>query len=157
MRLYFLRHAEAEDGPVDALRALTRKGRRDARRMGSYLALTEVRFTAAFCSPLVRARETAELVLAKCVPVRGVQLARVEQLLNETSAAGFGRWIKGFELDAVVLMVGHEPSLGMRVRSLMGLPIDTSLPLSKGMVARVDTDDGRRGTLKLLIGPKQLP
>jgi phosphohistidine phosphatase SixA len=55
-----------------------------------------------------------------------------------------------------VLLVGHEPSLSSHVRRLIGLPVPTALPLAKGAVARVDTEDRRGGALRLLIGPKQL-
>lgn len=157
MRLFFLRHAEAEDGPVDAERALTGKGRRDARRMGSYLASLGTEFTACFSSPLVRARETAELVLARCRPVRGVELVLTDDLLNGVAKAAFARRLAGLPADAVVLLVGHEPSLGMHVRRFLGIESELALPLSKGMVVRIDSEDRRKGALRLLVGPKQLP
>lgn len=157
MRLFFLRHAEAEDGPVDAERALTGKGRRDARRMGSYLASLGTEFSACFSSPLVRARETAELVLSRCRPVRGVKLALIDDLLNGASRASLARRLAGLPAEAVVLFVGHEPSIGMHVRRFLGIESEFALPLSKGMVVRIDSEDRRRGALRLLVGPKQLP
>ena len=157
MRLFFLRHAEAEDGPIDAERALTGKGRRDARRMGSYLASLGTEFTVCLSSPLVRARETAELVLARCRPVRGVKLALTDDLLNGATKASFGRRLAGLPADAVVLLVGHEPSLGLHVRRFLGIESELALPLSKGMVVRIDSEDRRKGAPRLLVGPKQLP
>lgn len=157
MRLYFLRHAEAEDGPVDAVRPLTRKGRRDARRMGRYLAGQDTAFTLAFTSPLVRARETAELVLRECPLVGRARLRVVDDLLNDTSETVFGRWLGRLPESAVALFVGHEPSLSAHARRLLRMEVVDALPLSKGAVIRIDSEDCRAGTLKFLIGPKQLP
>ncbi|MBL9128867.1 MAG: histidine phosphatase family protein, partial [Verrucomicrobiales bacterium] len=85
MKLYFLRHAEAEDGPVDAERRLTAKGRRDARRVGRFLEKSGIRLDAAFTSPLVRARETADEVLKHCRSPRKRRAVVVEALVNGTT------------------------------------------------------------------------
>jgi len=157
MRLYFLRHAEAEDGPVDARRELTAKGRRDSRRVGRYLQRLEVGFDRVFASPLVRAQQTARWVLEAGQAVRGPQLETARALLNTTTAAGFSRWLRRLPADACVLLVGHEPSLSGHVRRLLGLGRATALPLAKGAVARVDTEGRGPGVLKLLVSPKSLP
>ncbi len=65
MRVTLIRHAEAgDDAPRDESRALTSRGRADARRLGRALARRGVRFTAIVTSPLVRAVQTAEIVAA---------------------------------------------------------------------------------------------
>jgi phosphohistidine phosphatase len=157
MKIYFLRHAEAEDGPIDDQRPLTEKGRRDARRMGCYLGGLEVEFDMAFTSPLVRAVQTAELVL-KHGSTRGkAKLKETESLLNEMTEAAFRTWLKGLPAVEAILLVGHEPSLSNHVRKMIGLPVTTALPLAKGALARVDTEDGQSGALRLLLSPKQLP
>lgn len=156
MRLFFLRHAEAGDAPVDAARELTAKGRRDARRAGRFLAGLGVAFDRAYTSPLVRARQTADLVVARCPVARGGRLEVVDELLNGTTAAGFRRWLASLPEAESVLLVGHEPSLGAWVRGLIGLSRAAGLPLSKGAVARVDTDDRRAGVLKFLVNPRQM-
>ena len=157
MRLYFLRHAEAGEAAADAERELTAKGRRDARRIGRYLKATEVVFDRAYTSPLVRARQTAEEVLAGC-PLRGkAKLETTGVLLNETSSTEFLRWLASQPEAETLLFVGHEPSLSGHVRRLLGLTRAESLPLSKGAVARIDTGDRRTGLLKLLVTPKQIP
>lgn len=157
MILYFLRHAEAEPGPVDAERPLTGKGRRDARRVGRYLRDTGVRLDQVYTSPLVRARETAEGVLKGGPARRGARLIEAEALLNDTTPAAFLRWLQTLPAVESVLLVGHEPSLSAHVRRLLDLPQAASLALSKGALARVDTEDRRRGQLRLLLGPKQIP
>lgn len=157
MKLYFLRHAEAEDGPVDAARELTAKGRRDARRVGRYLRDQGVAVDLVCTSPLVRAVQTAEIVLKQYPARRRGRLARVDALLNDTGAAAFGRWLTSLAPVESILLVGHEPSLSAHVRRLLGLSRSEALPLPKAGLCRVDTDDRRKGTLRLLIHPKQLP
>ena len=157
MKLYFLRHAEAGDAPVDAVRRLTGKGRRDARRMGRFLRESGVAFDLAFSSPLVRAVETAALVLER-LPARGrPELREVPALLNDTTEPAFRRWLKRLPKAAVVLLVGHEPSMGAHLRSLLGGPSPDSLPVPKGALFRVDLADRGPGELRLVLSPGQLP
>lgn len=158
MKIYFMRHAEAEDGPVDAKRALTGKGRRDARAMGRFFRRTEVVFDCALTSPLVRAFQTTEVVLEHCPMKQKRRLVRSRALLNGASAVALRRSLAKLPDDANVLLVGHEPSLSTHVRRYLGMDRETTLPLSKGAVARVDVDvkHPEVGILRLLIGPKQL-
>ncbi len=157
MRLYFLRHAEAEDGPVDAGRALTSKGRRDARGLGRYLKATEIDFTHAFASPLVRARETAEIVLEACPVAKRGKLMEAVELLNGATVAGFRRWVGTLPDDSSVLLVGHEPSMSGHVRRFLGISSAGALVLPKCAIIRIDSADHKTGALKWFMGPKQLP
>lgn len=157
MRLYFLRHTEAEDGPVDAERELTARGRRDAERVGRYLRDSGVMLDRVYCSPLVRAVQTAARVVKVRPLRRKSDLAVAEPLLNDATAAAFRRWLTSLPKVESVLLVGHEPSLSLRIRTLLGLGVADALPLPKGGLARVDTEDRRRGALRLLISPKQIP
>jgi len=156
MKLYFLRHTEAEDGDVDDLRRLSRKGRRDARALGRYFSEIELGWDRAFTSPLVRARETAAIVLKECPLTGGAKLAEVDALRNGTGKAGFFRWLASLPEVESVLMVGHEPSLSAWVRQFLGIPVAERLLLPKGGLARVDSDDRKTGSLRLLISPKTI-
>jgi len=63
MKLYLLRHATAVDVALsDAERELTREGREEARIAGAALAELGVKVSHILTSPLVRARQTAEIV-----------------------------------------------------------------------------------------------
>lgn len=157
VKLFFLRHAEAEVGADDAKRALTDKGRRHARKVGRYFKALGVKFDRAFSSPLVRAVQTAELVIKECPPRRGKGLVQRKELLNETSPAAFGKWLASFPAKSSILLVGHEPSMSAHVRRLLGVSAALALPLPKAAVARVDLEEGRQGVLRFLVGPKQIP
>ena len=88
MELYLIRHAHAVDGDGlrDDDRPLSREGRRQALEVGSALARQKVRVQRIVTSPLVRARQSAEIIAAGLgggVPIReDPQIAEVE----------YGRW-----------------------------------------------------------------
>ena len=64
VRLYLVRHAKAAPGDPDELRPLTPEGREEARRLAERLAAE--RPDAVVTSPLLRARETAEVLARAC-------------------------------------------------------------------------------------------
>jgi phosphohistidine phosphatase len=156
MRLYFLRHAEAVDGMDDAARALSARGREQSREVARLRAGGTIAFDAAYSSPLVRARQTAEIVLGVCGTLNPDRLEIVDALLNETNARQFEGWLRGLPDAKHVLLVGHSPSLGARVRSLIGVNDETGLDLPKGGLACVKTADGRQGELKFFVTPRIL-
>ena len=157
MRLYFLRHAAALDGPDDALRPLSPEGRLQARKLARFLKRSGIRFDLAFTSPLVRARQTMDLVLPITNAAQPLKPQIASALLNETSAAQFANWLARLPRTADhVLMVGHEPTLSERVRWMLGLLNEEALELRKGAIACIRTEDLRSGSLKFLITPKIL-
>ncbi|VVM07551.1 partial 2,3-bisphosphoglycerate-dependent phosphoglycerate mutase, partial [Methylacidimicrobium tartarophylax] len=63
MTVYLLRHAAAiREAPTDAERKLSKKGRQEAQSAGNALHRLGVRPDLIWSSPLVRARQTAEIV-----------------------------------------------------------------------------------------------
>jgi phosphohistidine phosphatase len=64
VRVFLVRHAEAAPGDPDELRSLTAAGRDAARALGKRLAGEQP--TAVVSSPLLRARETADLIARAC-------------------------------------------------------------------------------------------
>ncbi|NBV20724.1 MAG: phosphohistidine phosphatase SixA [Proteobacteria bacterium] len=156
MKVYFLRHAAALDGPVDAARPLSPGGRRQARKLARFLRRAGVQFDLAFTSPLVRARQTIEAVCTITNQGERIEPQVTEALLNDTSPAAFAQWLEALPKEGHVLLVGHEPSLSAHVRRMLELKNAVSLELAKGAVACIKTTDQRRGVLKFLITPKSL-
>jgi phosphohistidine phosphatase len=156
MKLYFLRHAEAADGPDDAARPLTPKGRQQSRAVGQFLEEAGVKFDAAYSSPLVRARQTAEIVLDITGLVKPDKLQLVNALLNETSERDFASWLRSMPQATQVLLSGHSPSLGARVRALLGIADEANFDFPKGAMACVRSNDGRDGSLRFFVTPKLL-
>jgi len=153
MKLYFLRHADALEGADDAARPLSPRGKKEALEVGRFLKRAGIEFDAAYSSPLVRAKETAEIVLNVC---GSTQLDLTAALLNETSEAKFEEWLKGIPDAKHVCLVGHAPSLEQRVRHLLGITATDALKLPKGALACLETENRRTAALKFLVTPKLL-
>ena len=126
MRVYLVRHAKAAPGEPDELRRLTGSGRDTARALGEQLATH--RPTAVVSSPLLRARETADLIARACkldatTDDRLAPGATTETLRD--AAAGKGE---------TVVAVAHQPDCSEIVLALTGR--DVSFP--PGGVAELD-------------------
>jgi phosphohistidine phosphatase len=156
MRFYFLRHAEALDGWDDAARPLSVRGEHQAREMGSFLKRIGVEFDAAYSSPLVRARQTAERVLGVGGGMGVDDLEVVDAMRNETGDLDFQGWLRSLPMAKHVLLVGHNPSISGRVRELLGMSDGLGLEFAKCGLAVVRTADGVRGELKFYGTPKTL-
>jgi len=112
VRLYLVRHAKAAPGDPDELRPLTAEGREQARLLAGRLAAEQPE--AVVTSPLLRARETAELLARAC----GLQAEPDDRLApgatpDEVRATAAGRGER-------VVVVGHQPDLGRVVAALTG-------------------------------------
>jgi phosphohistidine phosphatase len=110
-RLHLLRHAKSSrDVEVeDRERKLSRRGRDEAERVGAHLPAAVGALDLVLCSTARRARETAELALARFAPMPrlvfedALYLATPTLLLKRLSALG--------ESEEAVLMIGHNPGL----------------------------------------------
>jgi phosphohistidine phosphatase len=120
MDLFFVRHAKAiEKGDVlDEHRYLTAKGRRDALHVGKVMRRAGVQASAIVTSPLVRAVQTAELIAEGLHFDEAIEVAP-ELLPNHTAQSVIESTIlPRLELGSV-LLVGHEPQLGLILRTLL--------------------------------------
>ena len=106
MRLFVIRHADAEAGEPDELRRLSAEGREQARELGMRLSAESVRPDAILTSPLLRARETGEALAAEL----GVESESSETLAPGATAAGVLAEIEG--RGETVLVIGHQPDCG---------------------------------------------
>jgi phosphohistidine phosphatase len=106
MRLYLVRHADAAPGEPDELRALTPRGRQQARELGARLAAEGAGGSAVLTSPLLRARETAEEI-ARAL---GTTPRADERLAPGATATGVRAAVE--EHGGAVVAVGHQPDCG---------------------------------------------
>ncbi len=157
MKLYLVRHATASDiAPSDAERELTQEGKGEAHIVGSALAELGVKPSRVLSSPLMRARQTAEIA-AQALKVHGeVELA--DELTNGTPTQTLLRALKPCSSEDEILLVGHMPSLSEHLAALIGSKNPQGLPLGKACVACIDLHELRlgRGQLRLLLRQKQL-
>ncbi len=157
MKLYLVRHATASDiAPSDAERELTREGKEEAHIVGSALAELGVKPSRVLSSPLMRARQTAEIA-AQALKVHGeVELA--DELTNGTPTQTLLRALKPCSSEDEILLVGHMPSLSEHLALLIGAKNGQGLSFGKGGVACVELNELRpgRGQLRWLMRQKQL-
>jgi phosphohistidine phosphatase len=157
--LYVVRHAIAAergpDWPDDDLRPLTEKGIARFKEGVAGLAWLDVALDEIFSSPLVRAKQTADLLAAgiagkpavKLLPALAPGIGPADVMTQLSRAAKRRR----------IAVVGHEPGLGELAAHLIGAP--RPLPFRKGSVCRVDLQGltGKRpGSLVWFATPKML-
>jgi phosphohistidine phosphatase len=131
MRLYLVRHAEAEHGDPDELRRLTPEGKRQARALGEQLRSEGLKPDAILMSPLLRARETGdELAMAL-----GTNPEADERLAPGATVDGLRAAVDARGENTIV--IGHQPDLGQIVAALTGEP-EPRLPAGGLVVVDVD-------------------
>jgi len=159
MNLYILRHGKAghPSGQDDATRALTAEGRREIRKIGRWMRKEKIRFDTIATSPLVRARETAEIVARALA-----QKDRLE-VWDELGPGGDPDTICYHAVqegkDAAVLLVGHEPDLSGLIGRIITGGGRASLALTKGGCAKIRSlmyEKRPSGELQWLLTPSQM-
>jgi phosphohistidine phosphatase len=161
MELYLMRHGEAIDRSLpeaadDAARWLTEEGREETSIMARFLHRLGVKPDLALSSPLVRARQTAEVVADLIGPSR-IELC--EDLVYGGSFSGILQAISEHAPARRVLLTGHMPSIGRLVGWLAWNQRDSEIRMRTAAICRIDLpDDGLSpgyGDIRWLMSPKQ--
>ena len=104
MNLILWRHADAEDGIPDSSRALTDKGRKQAKAVAKWLRTRLPDDCRILASPATRARQTAEALQRDFT---------IDAALDVGAAPGQVLAAAGWpHQGGTVLVVGHQPTLG---------------------------------------------
>lgn len=118
MELLLIRHAQAESHRFDdAARVLTEKGELQARSVGQFLNAQKLVPDVVLASPLIRAKQTAELFSEEC----GLDSPIIEPWLacgmrpNRAAAE-----LKAYTEFERVAIVGHEPDFSYLAEWLLG-------------------------------------
>jgi phosphohistidine phosphatase len=119
--IYLVRHGKSKRGPeyeTDVERPLAKRGKRDATRMGAYMAEHDLLPGLIVSSPAERARDTA-LRLAEAAHYQGE--IRFEDALYFTTDQAYLDLAWGLD-DALasVMFVGHNPATESVVEMLSG-------------------------------------
>jgi phosphohistidine phosphatase len=156
MLVYFLRHGLAGDRDTwtgrDDERPLTEEGRERLLAQGKRLAKIGLRVDSIVTSPLVRARETAEIV-AGALEFDG-RIAKDARLGEGFDAAAFSAIVHEYGQASSLMLVGHEPTMSEVLGEVTGARLD----LKKGALACVELSDEKqtRGVLTMLVPPRVL-
>jgi len=155
MKCYLLRHGLAADPERwegrDADRPLTREGKERMAREAKTIAALSLDLDAVVTSPLLRAKQTAEIVAAALeIQVEtdarlgiGFDVGALREIVAERREAG------------AILLVGHEPGMSLTVGAAIG---GARIVLKKGGLACVEVRDleNLHGELLWLVPPKIL-
>jgi phosphohistidine phosphatase len=160
MKLYILRHGEAaEHGDPqykENERPLTPKGIQRTKQLAHMLREMEISFDVILSSPLVRARQTAEIV------ARGLD-EKVDLTDALAPSGNMGKLVE--EVNAIhplpksVLLAGHEPYLSVLISLLCTGAADLPVKMKKGALCRLEVEKltaGKCAILEWLIQPRLL-
>lgn len=161
MRVYLIRHAKAFERdarrwPDDRLRPLTPEGMKKFRKSAAGLAQLVEPVSCLLTSPLVRARQTAEILTAIA---RWPHAAHLAVLAPEHAPGEVLEALREHAGEALAL-VGHEPGLSrLLAASIVGMGARVPCELKKGGAACLDFPSALgagRARLEWLITPRAL-
>lgn len=163
MRLYLVRHGKAEEsgsGVSDAARRLSAKGRDDIDRLARRLKEIGIGWRMIQSSPLVRARETAEIL---CAAALAPVLEETELLAPAGELPAMLATLVAWRNEDTgdVALVGHLPNLVDWAEELMWGEARGRLTLKPGGVIGLElpTSGSLRGGCDLfyLVSPRLMP
>jgi phosphohistidine phosphatase len=160
MLLYIARHAFAgQHGdprfPDDALRPLTSKGRKQFRRVMKKLRRRGFAATLVATSPLVRCRQTADVICDRVCPTP--ELVELASLAPGSQLESLVSWSNEQGVEELA-WVGHAPDVDRLAAALAGAR-DGAIVFAKGAVAAIQFDEEivvGQGELRWLATPKLL-
>ncbi|MCC5636507.1 phosphohistidine phosphatase SixA [Nostoc sp. CHAB 5844] len=138
MELYLIRHGIAQErqaGIKDEERHLTKEGRQKTEKVAQRLLKLDFQFDLIVTSPLVRARQTAEILVATGL---GSQL---EESPHLAPGGHLSSWLvywlepKNYAQNTQLALVGHEPDLSNWAEIILWGEVKGCLVLKKaGMI-----------------------
>ena len=168
MYLYLIRHGITEDpDPLvpnsiasDEIRTLTKTGRKKFTQVAAKLQRLELTFDLIMTSPLVRARQTAEILIDQ-------QLSPKLEVSQDLKPGGtLPAWLTAWNARPMTIaisrlaLVGHEPTLSEWAELLVFGKVCHKLILKKGGVIGLKFSDHQVGIemaqLHSVISPKYL-
>ena len=160
MQIYIIRHGKALDhndprATSDEIRWLVEAGQGEVATMARLLARLGVRPDLVLSSPLVRARQTAEIIADELEVGAGVLLS--DELAPGGSPAGVLDAILGHGRARHVVVAGHMPGVSRLAGYLIHQDLDSGFGFHTGAIARVELPDDAlvpgAGRLRWLIPP----
>ena len=163
MNLFLLRHGLAVEREEfhfanDPLRPLTPKGKRQLHKVAAAMRAMEINFNVILSSPLVRARQTAEIVAANLKFKKRLDFA--DELKPGSDAKKLVQKIVGLKKAPLnVLLVGHEPDFSELISLFVTGKTGAGFTLKKAGLAKLKIENLRAGkcaTLTWLLTPTQM-
>lgn len=159
LELYLIRHGIAaergEEYPDDSKRPLTPAGMTAVRKEARGLIALGVSFDLIITSPLMRTRQTAD-ILAQVLPTKP-PVVNTDALAPAGTAAAVLKELSTHARKQRIALVGHEPNISELAARLIGAR--TPIPFKKGAVCRIDFEvfpPKGTGELRWFATPKML-
>jgi phosphohistidine phosphatase len=148
---------------TDAQRPLTEEGLQKTRAAAQGLQICESQLDFIASSPLLRARQTADIVrdqYSRSVSARKAPSPQIWPELETADYTGMMRRLHEVDLNATILCTGHEPGLSRFVAQLLtASPDGLQMEFKKAAVCALELDyafDAPHATLLYHLAPKQL-
>ena len=153
MILYLLRHAEAEvNRSDDTSRHLTKRGYEQAQLVSKFMLERGLRPKLFLTSPVVRARETAEIVVSK-LGMSTANLIELPWLSCGMEANTAIKELASYKSFDSIMIVGHEPDFSSLIATLLGLFNSTSFHVSNASLSAIELPhiSAHAGVLQFMI------
>jgi phosphohistidine phosphatase len=162
VHLYLIRHgiaAEPEEYETDAERPLTKEGDRKTRKVAQRLYELEIQFDLILTSPLLRAKQTAQ-ILQTVFPS-----TKIEESAALAPSGDIQNWLEWYQQwqetgSLRLALVGHQPDLGNWAETLLWGRTQDALILKKaGIIGLILPETGSpvaRSQMFWLTPPKFL-
>lgn len=159
MDLFILRHGEAGKHSVaarnDFRRTLTITGKQEIEEIAKAFVKLGLEFDFVFTSPLIRCKQTAEIILQYVKSKNNVE--ELHELRPEGNKLELYNKLSKLKQDSLTLLVGHEPYLSELIGDAIGGA--SRIDLKKGGLARIRTTSFQpkiQGNLRWLLTPKHM-
>ena len=160
--IYILRHGKAEDRmntvTSDSKRRLTEVGKTELEDVSKGIKTLGIEFDVVVSSPLIRAKQTAEIAL-KHVKSKKKSITIWNELKPEIDVKRTIKKLMSMKPNASVLLVGHEPHLSTLISQMITRSDSAEISLKKGGFAHVRgaiQNSEFMGSLRSIMTPKQL-
>lgn len=161
IELYIIRHGLAgtplQDQTLDEERPLTRKGKEKMKEIAKGLKAQKISFDLVATSPLLRAKETAEIINAHCGKAK--EVAVTDLLSPGGSYDSLIKFLNKLKKSKKVAIVGHEPFLSGFASYCLSKNKSSFMKLKKGGVLMLEIEDVIQPggcILSWLIQPSQI-
>ena len=163
MELYILRHGKAQEFAQnissDAKRELTQLGKNELECIAKAIKNLKIEFDVIISSPLVRAKQTAEIII-KYVKSKKKSIIIWDELNPEVNTEKTVEKLIKLKPTSSVLLVGHEPHLTSLITSIISNDSKImNISLKKGGFVHIQCNSMKSkisGSLRSLMTPKQL-
>ncbi len=145
MKLYFFRHADAATQAAnDDDRAISKKGKKQCKRVGEFCSLRGIRPDVILASPLLRAQQTAKPIAATL----DVLIETVPWLVYETATEQVLEQLAARSELSSIMIVGHEPDFSQLAATLLGSESE-AIRVRKASLLLLDVSEFRKGGARL--------